>query len=116
RRAVAPPGASAAPRPADEAYTRAAPAADRGERDEARRELEDALRLDANHGEAHRLLGFVLGQQRDLGQALSHLERAVVLRPDSPEAHYSLGVALFYSGSRERALAELRKSMALDPA
>ena len=67
-------------------------------------------RAGRSHAEAHNLLGFVLGQQRELSSALPHLERAVALRPESAEAHFNLGVALWYSGSRDRALVELRRS------
>ena len=74
------------------------------------------MRLDEGHADAHRLLGFVLGQQGDFTGALSHLERAVALQPESPEGHYSLGIALWYSGSREKAIAELRQCVRLDPA
>ena len=97
-------------------YERASEAAGRGDLATAREQLTEALRLDENHADAHSLLGFVLGQQRELAAALAHLERAVALRPESAEAHYNLGVALWYSGSKDRALAELRKCVELDPA
>jgi tetratricopeptide (TPR) repeat protein len=109
-------GAPEAGGPADDAYRRALSAVERGALDPARDALTEVLRLDEGHADAHRLLGFVLGQQKDLRGALTHLERAVALRPESADAHYSLGVALWYSGSRDQALAELRKSLLLDPA
>ena len=102
--------------PADDLYQRANQAAGGGDLATAREELTEALRLDENHADAHSLLGFVLGQQRELSSALGHLERAVALRPESAEAHYNLGVALWYSGAKTRALAELRKCVELDPA
>ena len=77
--------------------------------------LAEALRLDANHAEAHTLQGFVLGQQGNLAAALPHLQRATVLRPEWPEARHNLGAALWYSGAREKAIAELRESVRLDP-
>ena len=102
--------------PADDLYQRGREAAARGDLDQAKQQLTEALRLDENDAEAHNLLGFVLGQQGQLPAALVHLERATALRPESAEAHYNLGVALWYSGSKDRAIAELRESIRLDPA
>lgn len=102
--------------PADDLYKRGREAAARGDLDQAKQQLTEALRVDENNAEAHNLLGFVLGQQGDLSSALVHLERAIALRPESAEAHYNVGVALWYSGSKDRALAELRESIRLDPA
>jgi tetratricopeptide (TPR) repeat protein len=108
----------AAPRasPADAAYGRAQEAAAKGDLNDAKAQLIEAVRADDKHAEAHNLLGFVLGQQGDLESALVHLQRAVALRPESAEAHYNLGVALWYSGSKDRAISELRESVRLDPA
>jgi len=102
--------------PADDLYQRSREAAARGDLDQAKQQLTEALRADENDADAHNLLGFVLGQQGDLSSALVHLERAIALRPDSAEAHYNVGVALWYSGSKDRAVAELRESIRLDPA
>jgi tetratricopeptide (TPR) repeat protein len=102
--------------PADAVYQRAEEAAARGDLAAAREALTEALRLDEGHADAHSLMGFVLGQQRELEKALAHLERAIALAPQSAQARYNLGVALWYSGSRDRALSELRQAVALDPA
>ena len=110
-RKPAPPASSAA----DEAVERAKTAAARRDLRTAEGALAEALRLDANHAEAHTLQGYVLGQQGNLSAALPHLQRATVLRPEWPEARYNLGAALWYSGAREKAIAELRESVRLDP-
>ncbi len=104
------------PSPADDSYKRGQEAAARGDLDAAKQQLTEALRVDDGDGEAHNLLGFVLGQQGDMASALVHLDRAVTLRPESSEAHYNLGVASWYSGSRDRAISELRESVRLDAA
>ena len=52
--------------PADDVYKQARDAAGRGELAAAREQLTEALRLDEGHADAHSLLGFVLGQQREL--------------------------------------------------
>ncbi|HEY8231990.1 MAG TPA: tetratricopeptide repeat protein, partial [Vicinamibacteria bacterium] len=116
RRARPPSGAGDTKSPADDAYARATASLERRELAPARDALAEAVRLDEGHADAHRLLGFVLGQQGDFPMALSHLERAVALRPESPEGHCSLGIALWYSGAREKAVAELRQCVRLDPA
>jgi tetratricopeptide (TPR) repeat protein len=101
--------------PADEPYKRGQEAAARGELDAAKVQLNEALRADEGHAEAHNLLGFVLGQQGDMAGALLHLQRAGALRPESAEVHYNLGVALWYDGSRDKAISELQESVRLDP-
>ena len=73
----------------------------------ARARLEEALRLDEKFADAHTLLGFTLGQQGELPQAITHLQRAIALQPESPDAHYHLGVALWYSGEKDRAVARV---------
>ena len=110
-RKPAPPASSTA----DGAVERAKTAAAGGDLRTAEGALVEALRLDANHAEAHTLQGYVLGQQGNLSAALPHLQRATVLRPEWPEARYNLGAALWYSGAREKAIAELRESVRLDP-
>ena len=102
--------------PADDPVRRAQESLGQGDLRAARAQLEEAIRLDDTHAEAHTLLGFTLGQQGDLPAAIRHLERAIALRPDSSQAHYNLGVALWYSGVKERAVTELRESVKLDPA
>ncbi len=72
--------------------------------------------MNEGDGEAHNLLGFILGQQGDLETALVHLQRAVTILPESSGAHYNLGVALWYGGSKDKAIGELRESIRLDPA
>jgi len=111
RKPVPPAGSSA-----DDLYKSGQDAVSRGDLKAAADQLNKALALDANDGDAQNLLGFVLGQQGDMDSALAHLERAVALRPEWAEAHYNLGVALWYSGSRERSISELRESVRLDPA
>jgi tetratricopeptide (TPR) repeat protein len=115
RPAPSDPGIPRASGAADEAVERAKAAVDRRDFKAAEGALADALRLDADHAEAHTLQGFVLGQQGNLAAALPHLQRATVLRPDWPEARHNLGAALWYSGAREKAIVELRESVRLDP-
>jgi Flp pilus assembly protein TadD len=82
----------------------------------AEERLNILLERDPANASAQNLLGFVLGQKRDLPAAITHLSRAVELRPDDAEAHYNLGAAFWYSGARDKAVTELRESVRLNPA
>jgi tetratricopeptide (TPR) repeat protein len=56
----------------------------------ARREIEEALRLDPNLAEAHTELGVLFGVQGQLRAARGELQRAVQLDPESSTAYYEL--------------------------
>jgi tetratricopeptide (TPR) repeat protein len=81
----------------------------------AKEQLLKALGADENDGDAHNMLGYILGQQGDTASALPHLERAVALRPDSADVHYNYGAALWYRGEKQKAISELETSIRLDP-
>ena len=106
----------ASPQPTRESYQRAQDALTKGDLSAAKEQLFEAVGADESDGDAHNLLGYILGQEGDMASALAHLERAVALRPDSADAHYNYGAALWYSGSKDKALSELKTSIRLDPA
>lgn len=87
----------------------------KGDLSSAKEQLLKALAADENDGDAHNLLGYILGQQGDTASALPHLERAVALRPDSADVHYNYGAALWYGGAKQKAISELKTSIRLDP-
>ena len=93
---------------AQEAFTK-------GDLNSAKEQLLQALAANDNDGNAHNLLGYILGQQADPAAALPHLERAAALQPDSAEVHYNYGAALWYSGEKQKAISELKTSIRLDP-
>jgi protein O-GlcNAc transferase len=97
-------------------HARAQAALSQGDLNAAKEQLSQALAADEGDGDAHNLLGFVLGQQGDTASALPHLQRAVTLRPDSAEVHYNYGAALWFSGAKTQAISELKASVRLDPA
>jgi len=106
------PGASLAANP----FTKAAQEAfNEGDLNSAKEQVLQALTADDNDGDAHNLLGYILGQQGDTASALPHLERAAALRPDSAEVHYNYGAALWYDGAKNKAISELKTSIRLDP-
>ena len=87
----------------------------KGDLNTAKEVLMQTLAADDNDGEAHNLLGFILGQQGDTTSALRHLQRAVVLLPSSAETHYNYGAALWFNGQKSNAISELQTSIRLDP-
>ena len=87
----------------------------KGDLNSAKEHLLRVLAADNNDGDAHNLLGYILGQQGDTSSALQHLERAAALRPDSAEVHYNYGAALWYGGTKQKAISELKTSIRLDP-
>ena len=86
-----------------------------GDLSSAKEQLVQAIAADDNDGEAHNLLGYVLGQQGDTASAAPHLRRAAALKPDSADVRYNYGAALWYSGEKQKAISELKTSVRLDP-
>ena len=87
----------------------------KGDLTSAKEQLLRVLAADDNDGDAHNLLGYILGQQGDTTAALPHLARAVVLKPESADVHYNYGAALWFSGEKPKAISELKASIRLDP-
>ncbi len=84
--------------------------------DEAKRDIETALRLDPEDAEAHRIMGNMqLFMYRDFQKAQLHYERAMQLAPNNA---YIIGrVAAFYifDGNPELGLELLERAEAMDP-
>lgn len=77
--------------------------------------LETAIRIDAQNFQAHTLLGQILLDAGQAGEALPHLETAARLHPsDSPTA-FSLGVAQLESGRNAEAFDTFSKLAAREP-
>lgn len=87
----------------------------KGDLNSAEQQLLQVLSADDNDGDAHNLLGYILGQKGETASALSHLQRASALKPTSAEVHYNYGAALWYSGEKQKAISELKASIRLDP-
>ena len=64
---------------------------------------------------AHFKLGWVLGEQGQLDEAIAACRRAIELKPDHADAHYSLGNFLARTGRLDEAVAAYRKAIALRP-
>ena len=87
----------------------------KGDLNSAKEQLLQVLSADDNDGDAHNLLGYILGQQGEPASALAHLQRAAALKPNAAEVHYNYGAALWYSGEKQKAISELKASIRLDP-
>lgn len=73
-------------------YTQALEAKNRGDMEQARIKLEQAIQADSDHLQARRTLGELYRSRGQFQQALPHLERAAALQPRSLSDQYNLGV------------------------
>ena len=71
-----------------------------GDLEGAAQALDAALEADPGYAKAHNLLGFVLGQQGKLPEAIKELHQAVALDPQSSAAH-SISALPYGTGARE---------------
>lgn len=85
---------------------------EQGQHDDAIAELERALELDPNNGNALNSLGFILAETgRDARRAVDYCRRAVRIRPRSAAYLDSLGWAYFKLGKVEEARESLRSAL-----
>ncbi len=82
---------------------------------DARRHLEEALRIRPDHVKAHVNLAKVLLAQGSREEARGHLDVALRLDPDLAEAHIGLGNLLAGEGNVEQAMGEYEKVLRRDP-
>lgn len=84
--------------------------------DRAEELLRRAVNLRPDLGEAHYMLGLLLGETRTrLEEAATHLERAAELLPERPRVQYNYGLAMQRLGRREAAEEALRSAHELSP-
>ncbi len=85
----------------------------RGELEEARRDLDEALRLKADMPQTHNNLGNLLYREGDVDGAIAHYREAVRLAPEHHSAHNNLGSVLYTAGRLDEASAELEEALRL---
>jgi tetratricopeptide (TPR) repeat protein len=85
-----------------------------GQRDLARHEYEEALRLDPGLPEAHANLGDLLNELGETDGALAHYGESLRLQ-EQPRVHENLGALLTKLGQFEPAMAHYAKAAKLDP-
>ncbi|HEY7113609.1 MAG TPA: tetratricopeptide repeat protein [Thermoanaerobaculia bacterium] len=76
---------------------------------------ERALRLDAEHADAHVNLGRLLHERGDAAAAEEHYRLALAARPSDATAAFNLGVALQDLARDRDALVAYERAIALDP-
>ncbi len=82
---------------------------------DARRHLDESLRLAPDHAEAHSNLGTVLQMQGQLNEGAQHLQQAVALNPKDDRVRFNLANGLTAVGRVDDAVAELRRAIAINP-
>jgi len=90
--------------------------ADRREYAEARRHLEEAIRIHPASGAAHGVLAEVLAREGRREEAVERFRTALRLDPTLSRVHNGLGRALLEGGEVEEAAAHFREALRLDPA
>jgi tetratricopeptide (TPR) repeat protein len=80
------------------------------------RTIRRAIDIDANHVEAHTLLGYIeLEVRGDAEAAVREYRKVIELKANSPEAHSNLAVALKKHGSLDEAIDSLNRALSLKP-
>jgi TolB-like protein/DNA-binding winged helix-turn-helix (wHTH) protein/Tfp pilus assembly protein PilF len=75
-----------------------------------------ALKLDSNSGEVHRVLGAVREYERDWAGSKTEYELATKLQPGSPRVHHWYALRLANMGLADQSIAEARRAVEIDPA
>jgi Tfp pilus assembly protein PilF len=83
--------------------------------DEARAQLEDAIRIDAGDAEAHSNLGTLLQARGEIAAALEQLRTAARLKPDDDRVRFNLGNGLLAANQPDAAMREFERAIALNP-
>ncbi|MBI2200002.1 MAG: hypothetical protein HYU42_15615 [Candidatus Rokubacteria bacterium] len=86
-----------------------------GKREEAQRQIEQAVRLSSQMPEALMGLAAMLSLSGQAEEALSYARGAVSRRPHDSNLHHLLGELLRVAGKREEAVAEFSEAMRLAP-
>ena len=86
-----------------------------GRLDEAKPEIDKALRVDPNNSDGHALLAIIAVAENDRDSALEHARRAVSLEPRSPAALIALSYAQQARFEIEAARGSVQEAVKLDP-
>ena len=82
---------------------------------EARKEFEQAIKMDNTYPEAHNNLGVTYYQMRQYGGAVKEYRKAIKLRETAASFHMNLGSAYFSRKDYEDASREFVRALQIDP-
>ena len=88
---------------------------ERGQIDEAIRQLEEALRLSPANASVHYNLGVAFFQRGRTGEAIRQFQETIRLNADYAEAHNNLGTALGLTGQTDEAIRHFQEALRLRP-
>jgi tetratricopeptide (TPR) repeat protein len=83
--------------------------------DDARKELEEAVRLDPSYAPALYFLALAAKQDNDLARSTNLFEKLLVLQPQNPDAQFLLGQNLEHQGKTAEAVAHWKLALQADP-
>jgi S1-C subfamily serine protease/Flp pilus assembly protein TadD len=95
-------------------YVQALLTANDGQRDNAIRQLDEAIRLNPGYVEAYSARGYVLLQKDDYSKALSDLDEAIRLNPQMAIAYSYRGCVYRESGDLSHAIEDFTKAIQLN--
>ena len=87
----------------------------KGNADEAVKQVQTALDINPNYVDARNNLGMILAQSGQLDDAIAQYRRAVEIYPNFAVGHYNLGVALFQRGHLDEAITQYQKAIESRP-
>jgi len=87
----------------------------KGDKLNAQRDLQKAIKIDPKNAEAHDDLGVVFSQMRDYRKAIEHFGITVTIDPTYQKGHHNLAMALYITENDLLALISINKSLALKP-
>ncbi|HEY7402839.1 MAG TPA: tetratricopeptide repeat protein [Candidatus Angelobacter sp.] len=82
---------------------------------EARKEFEQAIKLDKNYPEAYNNLGALFYNSRRFGAAVKQYKKAIKLSEENASFHSNLGTAYFSQKDTKHAAKEYQRAMEIDP-
>jgi len=86
-----------------------------GRLDEAKAQLESALRSRPDYANAHSNMGSLLQTQGRLSEAIDHFRQALAIEPRQFEVHFNLGNALNAAERFEEAIDQFQQALAIKP-